>query len=391
MKLAIVIPRYGEDILGGAETLARGLAERLPTEKFSVEVLTTCANDLATWRNVYRSGLTTVNGIPVRRFHIDHRLRDERRFWDLLGKFMNGCPTTVDEEYEWINHSAHSPALYSYIAEQGRDFDFLIFIPYLYGTTFYGTTLIPDRSIVWPCLHDEVFAHFLQTRLMMETCRGVMFNSEPEMTLAQEKLGIRNPGACVVGGWVDEYRARPERFRDTFDLSSPFVLYAGRLATMKNVLELLWFFVEYKRRRPGPLKLVLIGRGALRIPFHPDVIPLGFLSERDKLDAYAAATVVCQPSLNESFSITVMESWMAGIPVLVNGRCNVTRHHVLRSDGGLCYIGLEEFIGALDWLVSHPHKRKEMGRLGRSYVLAEHSWRTVLERFRHALEIWQSL
>lgn len=391
VKLAIVIPRYGKDILGGAETLARGLAERLPRSDFDVEVLTTCANDLASWRNVYPSGPTAVNGVPVTRFRIDHRFRDEARFWELLGKFMNGCPTTVDEEYEWIDHSAHSPALYSYILERGRQFDFLIFIPYLYGTTFYGTTLLPDRSIVWPCLHDEVFAYFLQTRLMLESCRGVMFNSKPEMTLAQETLGVQNPGARVVGGWVDEYEANPQRFRNAFDLHDPFVLYAGRLATMKNVLELFWFFVEYKHRHPGPLKLVLVGKGALRIPSHPDVITLGFLPEQDKLDAYAAATVVCQPSLKESFSITVMESWLAGVPVLVHGRCNVTRHHVLHSNGGLCYVGLEEFIGALDWLISHPHKRAEMGRLGWSYVLAEHSWETVLDRFRSALGVWESL
>lgn len=391
MKLAIVIPRYGKNILGGAETLARNLAERLPKPEFDVEVLTTCARDLATWRNVYPPGRTTVNEVPVRRFRIDHRFRDEQRFWELLSKFLNGCPTTVGDEYEWIAHSAHSPVLYSYIAEQGRRFDFLLFIPYLYGTTFYGTTLLPARSIIWPCLHDEVFAYFLQTRLMMEACRGLMFNSEPEMTLAQETLGIRNPGAQVVGGWVDDYEANAERFRNRFGLADPFVFYAGRLATMKNVLELFWFFVEYKRRRSGPLKLVLAGEGALRIPSHPDVITLGFIPEQEKLDAYAAATVVCQPSLKESFSLTVMESWLAQVPVLVHGQCNVTRHHVLCSNGGLCYIGLEEFVGALDWLIGHPSERAMMGRLGRSYVLAEHTWGTVLERFLDALRVWQSL
>jgi len=391
MRLALVVPRYGEEVLGGAETFARQLAEHLPRPEFSVQVLTTCANDLLTWRNVYSPGPTQVNGVRVRRFPIDHRFRNERRYWELMIKFTNRWPTTVDEEYEWIDHSAHSPALYTHIAQHGLEYDFLIFVPYVFGTIFYGTTLWPERSILWPCLHDEPFARFLQTRLMMTSCRGLMFTSEPEMALAQGKLGIRNLGACVVGFGLDDYQAEPGRFRQRFELSDPFILYSGRLDSMKNLLELLSFFVEYKQRRSEPLKLVLMGKGPLPIPSHPDILSIGFQGGQEKLDVYAAATILCQPSLLESFSIVIMESWLAGLPVLVHGDCDVTRYHVLRSNGGLYYAGLEEFAGALDWLMEHPAERARMGQLGRAYVLREYNWETVLGRFRDALEMWQCL
>jgi len=391
MRLAFVVPRYGREILGGAEGITRSLAEHLPHSEFSVDVLTTCANDLIAWRNVYPPGLTRANGVRVYRFPIDNRFRDEHRYRELSVKFTKRCPTTVDEEYDWIDHSAHSPALYHYIAQRGQEYDYLIFGPYLFGFTFYGTTLWPERSILWPHMHDEPFAYFLQTRLMMETCRGIMFNCEPEMVLTRDKLGIRNPGSCVVGEGIDDYQANPNRFRKRFGLSDPFVLFSGRLSSSKNLLELTSFFAEYKRLRPGLLKLVLMGRGSLSIPSHPDVISIGFQSERDKRDVFAAATILCQPSLLESFSIVIMESWLAGVPVIVHGGCEVTRYHVLRNNGGLYYEDFDEFVGALDWLMEHPVERRRMGQLGRAYVLKEYNWDTVLDRFRDALKLWQHL
>jgi glycosyltransferase involved in cell wall biosynthesis len=391
MKLAIVVPRYGERVLGGAETLARQLAERLSRSEFNVEVLTTCAHDLHTWRNAYPPGPTQINGIRVHRFPVDPHLRNGRRHWELTHKFTNREPTTVDEEYEWIDNSAHSPTLYAHLIQHGNEYDFIIFTPYLFGTTFYGTSLLPERSILLPCLHDESFARFLQTRLMMESCRGLMFISSPEMTLAQEKLGIRNPGARLVGFGLDDHQSNAARFRRRLNLRDPFLLYAGRLDSLKNLLELFSFFIEYKRLRPRPLKLVLMGDGALSVPSHPDIIPIGFLPEQDKLDGYAAATILCQPSLMESFSIVLMEAWLAGVPVLVHGDCDVTRYHVLRSNGGLYYTDFDEFAGALDWLMGHSVERVRMGELGRAYVLKEYNWETVLGRFRDALRVWRHL
>lgn len=389
MKLAIVVPRYGEEILGGAETLARQLAEHLPRPEFDVEVLTTCSKDLKNWRNAYPSGLTHINSVPVHRFPIDHRWRDEQCYWEAMIKFTNRWPTTVDEEYEWIDHSAHSPELYAYLTQKGSECDFVIFTPYPFGITFYGTSILPERSVLFPCLHDEPFARFLQTRLMMESCRGLMFISLPELKLAQGKLGIRNPRTQLVGFGLDDCQADAERFRRRLNLYDPFLLYAGRMDSMKNLLELFAFFIEYKQCSPSALKLVLMGQGPLSIPRHPDILPIGFQQEQDKLDVYAAATILCQPSLMESFSIVVMESWLTETPVLVHGDCDVTRYHVLRSNGGLYYADFEEFASALDWLMEHPDERARMGQLGHAYVLTEYNWDTVLDRFRGALNTWQ--
>jgi glycosyltransferase involved in cell wall biosynthesis len=388
IRLAFIVPRYGPEVLGGAETITRCLAEHLPPAEFRVEVLTTCARDLLSWQNVYPPGVSSINGISVRRFPIDPRVGDPRLHRALMVQFTNHSPMTVDDEEAWIDSSAHSPALYAHLAQHGDDYDLLIAGPYPFGLTFYSAALCPERTVLWPHLHDEPFARFVQTRLMLEACRGVLFNCEPERALAERKLNIRNPQSFVVGEGLEELPAEPERFRQKVGLTDPFVLYVGRLDEMKNLLTLFSYFAEYKRRRPGPLKLVLMGDGPLAIPPHPDIWAIGFQDEQSKHDALAAALVVCQPSLLESFSLVLMEAWLTGTPVLVHGDCDVTRYHVLRSDGGLYFTSAAEFAGALDWFLDHPEGCAQMGRLGQAYVRREYNWPAVLDRFREAVALW---
>ena len=102
--------------------------------------------------------------------------------------------------------------------------------------------------------------------------------------------------------------------------------------------------------------------------------------------ACAGALAVCQPSVNESFSIVLMESWLQETPALVNRRCAVTRHHVTLSNGGLYFDDPIEFAAEVDYLRRHPKERREMGRQGRAYVLDNYSWPVVLGRFEGALE-----
>ena len=67
MRAAIVVQRYGNEVLGGAETLARRIAELLAPE-IELTVVTTCALDYLTWADHYPPGEAEVNGVRVLRF-----------------------------------------------------------------------------------------------------------------------------------------------------------------------------------------------------------------------------------------------------------------------------------------------------------------------------------
>lgn len=387
-RLALVVPRYGEDVLGGAETFARCLAEDLVASGLAdVEVLTTCAADQFSWANVRPAGTTQLHGVRVHRFPIDPA-KDRPGYERLHARLIMGEWLPLADQYAWVHQSAHSSALYAALSRQLPSFDFVIPVPYLFGTTYYAAAIDPARTILWPCLHDEVYAYLQPTVDMFRACRGVLFNTLPEQQLAERLYGAL-PGGRIAGFGLDPFTASGDRFRRERGLAEPFILYSGRLEPSKNLPLLLSCFEEYKRRRRGPLKLALMGTGPMAIPRRADIVPLGFQQGQRKLDAYAAATLLCQPSVNESFSIVIMESWLAGVPVLVHSDCRVTRYHAERSQGGLCFRSYEEFEAILDLLLARPELRRGLGANGRAYVQSQYSWPAVLKRFTAALDSWR--
>ena len=68
MKAAFVVQRFGDDVIGGAESHALWLAEKLVREKgWSLDVFTTTAKDYRTWRHHYPQGQSVIRGARVYR------------------------------------------------------------------------------------------------------------------------------------------------------------------------------------------------------------------------------------------------------------------------------------------------------------------------------------
>lgn len=383
-RLAIVVPRYGPHILGGAETMAREMAERLVQEGHTVTALTTCMRDYLTWANVDPPGRAEWQGVTIERFPVEGNWRtpESLNLWARLPSL------SIDEQYAWVHSLPHAPGLYQHLIDQSDAYDLIFFIPYLYSTTYYGSSLVNDRAIVWPCLHNEIYAFLHPTRSLLALARGVMFNSPAEQTLAH-RLGATNPHEAVIGFGMNELHADPERFRAEIGLNDPYLIYSGRLEDAKNFHTLCDYFALYKRARGGDLKLVIMGDGSLRsLKQHPDFVYTGFRSGQAMYDAIAGAVGLCQPSLQESFSIVIMEAWALGVPVIVHSGCAVTAEHALLSEGGLVFASYDQFARALDVVATQPDRREQLGRHGRDYVKNRYNWPTVMARMNAALEAW---
>lgn len=384
-RIGFVVPRYGAEIVGGAETLARGFAERLPRERFEVEVLTTCARDHHTWENVHPPGARVENGVTVRRFEVSPR--DVGRFIEVQSRLSEGLPLELDEELVWAASSVNSQPLYDHLAAEGARFDALLFLPYLFGTTLLGSQIDPRRSILVPCLHDEPFAYLKIVRHLFRSVRGVLFNSAPERSLARRLFGIAGDAPVVGYGFdaVEPAARAAAEFRARRGLDGDYLLYFGRKEGGKNLPLLIECFARCAGAGRG-LSLVVAGDGAVAPELRAaGVVDLPRLEEEEKQAACAGALALCQPSVNESFSIVIMEAWMQETPVLVNARCPVTRHHAVLADGGLYFDGAAEFAAEVDYLRRHPEQAKEMGRQGRRYVIESYSWGPVLGRFERTL------
>ena len=95
------------------------------------------------------------------------------------------------------------------------------------------------------------------------------------------------------------------------------------------------------------LMLVLAGPVGDDVPSGRNVTVLGPVPEEHKFGLIAAADVLVNPSFYESFSIVILEAWLAGTPVLVNGWCGPLVEHCEASGGGLWWTGLADFEIAL--------------------------------------------
>lgn len=380
--ITFVIPWYGAQVPGGAENACRCLAEQLNARGIAAEVLSTTAGGLNTdWTQpAFAEGEDEVNGVRVQRFAV--RPRNAAMFDALNTRLLRGETLSLLEQALFVREIIGSDELEAAIAAENAQ-RLYIFIPYMFGTSYWGMRAA-RRSYLIPCLHDEAYAYMTLYRQMIETAPALLFHSPAEMRLARQLYALQRTPLLLLGQGIDISRpGDAARFRQKYGITEPFLLYAGRRDALKNTPLLLNYFQHY-RQRGGPLRLVCIGGPGEPLPAalteQGAAIDLGFLPIEDKHDAYAAASVLCQPSRNESFSLVVMEAWISQTPVLVHSDCAVTREFCELSGGGLHFRTLEEFIGCLNWLHDQPDQAQEMARAGAAYVRHQFNWDTVLAR-----------
>ena len=384
MRIAVVVPRYGREVLGVAESWGRGFAEEAARQKWSVEVWTTCAQTHYTWENYYPAGSENADGVIVRRFPITGWDPGRRAALDIK---LNTLGTmSAQEQYAWLESGPHSIPLYEHVAQHAAEFDAVVALPYATPLVHYAAWAAPEHVVLCPCLHDEPYAYMEPTHLLLQGVWGVMFNSLEEVDLATAGLGMRLRRYGVLGGGAT--LSKPSRPANPASL--PYLLYAGRLEGGKNVA-LLYEYVQRYWDEGGRVRLVILGSGPLTPPAHAAFDYRGFASEDEKATDCASALAMCQPSLNESFSFTIMEAWLAGRPVLVHADCPVTRGHVRRSSGGLWFRTYEEFAAAVDWLLANERLADRLGANGHQYVLHNYTWPAIITRFEVMIRHWQQL
>ena len=388
LKASFVIPWYGREIPGGAEAECRGVAENLAARGVPVEVLTTCLHSHGrSWdRDHHPPGETVEGGVTVRRFPIDPR--NAQLFNLLNSRILAGSPLPPRQELAFLENMVNSRALYQFIAE-ARDRLFFP-LPYLFSTSWTTARLAPAQTIPVACLHDEGYAYLSPLRRAYAACAGVAFLSRAEERLARDLWGLEEERCHLIGAGVDTDRAgSSDKFRAKYQIKTPFILYAGRRDATKNTPFLIDCFAEYKKARPKEeLRLVLIGDQPVSTPpgLAGEIIDLGFISKEDKADAFAAASIFCQPSVNESFSIVIMESWLNHTPVLVHRGCAVTREHAEESGGGLTFADPAGFVQAVDFILEDQAQAFALAEAGRRYVVRNYSWDAVCAGYVRLLE-----
>ena len=385
MKLAVVVQRYGADLNGGAELHARYIAERL-SRHADVEVLTTCARDYITWRNELPAGTDSVNGLSVKRFKVS-RERSPSDFGK-LSQHVFGKLHSIADELKWLQaEGPTSPELIDYLLKNKKQYHYVIFFSYRYYHAYHGIRVVPQQAILVPTAERDPALGLAIFKPTFRAVRAVMYNSYEEQSLIHKVSQNQHvPGVVVgVGSEVPE-TASAERFRHRTGITDDFLLYVGRIDENKGCAEMFDYFQRYSSQVSAQLKLVLIGNPVMTIPKHTNIKHLGFVTEEEKYDAMAAATVLLMPSYFESLSMVTIEAWAMNLPVIVNGKCDVLRGQTIRANGGLYYESYGEFAESLHALETNRDLRVKLASNGRNYYKDNYTWDVIEQKYVSMLD-----
>ena len=389
-QIAFVVQRYGADVTGGSESLARAVAERL-SASHRITVFTTCARDYVTWRNELPEGVEESGGVRIRRFRVEEE-RDLQAF-NAFSERLYDRPHSPEDESAWLRRQGpYVPRLVEALGDEKDRFAAVVFFTYLYYPTCEGLKVAPERSILVPTAHDEPPLRFGLYRETFALPRAFAFLTRAEERLVRDRFDLSAKPALVAGMGVDVPPSPDvQGFRTRHRLGRPYLLYAGRIDAGKGCAEMLAFFDRYRQTRDAagaaPVDLVLIGRLALaQVPgSEQGVHYLGYLPEEEKSAAIAGARAVVCPSAYESLSIVLLEGLAAGVPGLVNAHSPVLKDHSLGSNAALYYEGSEEFTEALSLLAGDDALCAALGANGIAYVRDVYGWDAVLDRWRGLL------
>ena len=382
-EICFVVQRYGMEVNGGAELHCRQIAEHMAKE-YAVTVLTTRAVDYLTWEDKYPGGEECLNGVKVLRFSVAHP-RDNARFNKINARLMGRRKIN---EKEWVKEQGpFVPDLVTYIREHKDVYRCFVFFTYLYYTTVEGIKEVKEKAILVPDAHDEVFLRMKTYKNLFHMPAGFFFNTEEEKQLVYKKFGLKNVPFSIGGIGIEVPKdSDGNRFKEKYGLGD-YIFYAGRIDTGKNCHTLFAYFDLYKKRNPKDVKLVLVGKEVINVPRREDIVSLGFVSEEDKYDGMAGARLMVMPSRYESLSIVVLESLKLGVPVVINGECDVLKGHCKKSNGGLYYEGYYEFEGVLNYMLTHEKERLFMGKNGKKYVDDNYFWEKVTQNLKKLINI----
>ncbi len=390
-KVAIVVQRSHEDIVGGSETLAWHYATLL-RDDYEVDLLTTTAVDTSVWANTLPAGPETKEGVRIVRFPVTIGRSDywsglHKRLLEAFGPFVPGRTDDVPQlrwsialQEDFIRHQGpYSAPLLRFIREHWRDYRAVIFITYLYPTTYFGLQQVPAGNALFaPTLHDELPAYLPVYKYAARRARELVWLTAAEQRVGQKLWGDL-PGRIVS-------MAIDTKVRDPQWMPVPYLLYCGRVDPNKGCRELFEYFLTFKKTNPGKLRLVITGKDDIPVPQHEDIEFRGFVSAEKKFRLMAGAMAFVMPSPNESFSIVTLEAMAQHTPVLANSASTVLADHIKDSGAGHVYSDYQSFAQALNEFSANEELRTNLGNMGRDYVLSRYQTKQVRRSLIDAVE-----
>ena len=333
-------------------------------------------------------------GGSVRIYEMYRRLQGEVDVTVATGNY----PGARDERIEGIRYSrlglrspyALSRLSYGLAATRllvRADYDVAVF-----DFSAYTPILVPRRQPVvitvhhlvtptarerWGSLLGAAVARF--ERAMLRRAR--FFTATSAYT--EERLRPLLPAAVeiarVIAGVPDELFELPREDRG-------YLLFFGRLDVFQKGLDTLLAAMAQLVRRQPAIELRIAGRGkdaervrqlARELGIEPNIRLLGGVSDAERLELFAGASMLLMPSRFEGFGIVAAEAMAAGLPVIAAAAGSLPE--VVRAPEGGILVPPDDpdaLAEAIASLLESPERREALGRAARR-IAREYSWSAV--------------
>lgn len=210
--------------------------------------------------------------------------------------------------------------------------------------------------------------------------------------------GVDETKLHVVGAGIDVDAVTggdAASIRDRLDIHGPIVLALGAAAYDKGTIHLVRAITTLRRGGTDP-QLVIAGPmmsdveqvlTSLSSAEREGIRALGFVSDEERRDLLAAATILALPSRTESFGLVFMEAWANGLPVIGAKAGAIPAVVTDGSDGILIDFGdVPGLARAIEQLIDSPALASGLGESGRNKVVSEEQWfRRVRAMYREVL------
>ncbi len=180
-------------------------------------------------------------------------------------------------------------------------------------------------------------------------------------------------------------------FAERHGIAGPYVLFVGRLASNKGLLDLIPAFGRLHAAHPEA-RLVLVGEDGgmgpavrakvAQLALADAVHLLGHLDDdRDLASGYSGARFLVLPSEYEAFGLVLLEALAHGTPVVAS-RVGGIPEFVPDGEAGLLVPprSPDELVAAMDRLWNDEDLRRRLGEFGRDHVVPRYTWDALADR-----------
>jgi glycosyltransferase involved in cell wall biosynthesis len=401
-KVAFVVQRYGPDIVGGAESLCRVIAENLvQTLGWQVTVYTTRAKEYVSWKNEFPEGQETINQVFVKRFPV--RFPRSLLLFGIVNHKLTPHILRLARKQGWLKRvgywlerlwlilqGPYCPQLVASLQKDAKEYDKVFFFTYLYYPTIMGAKkLRGTRFSLIPTAHDEIPFYFQHTGELLNHSSQILVNIAPEQALIERRMGRAMPGIRIAGIGI-EVPDGPEKH---LQVHGRYALYLGRICKAKGVGLLFDAFTAYLERNPeSDLTLVLAGRkdDEFEIPASSRIKFLGFLSEDSKFTLMRHALCIVNPSQYESLSLIAIEAMLCLKPLILNQNSEVLAHYCAVTKTCLPFQSIEGLAECLKIVAERDWESDENIRLlleTRDWARRNYSWPVVLHAYQESPDL----